>query len=348
MPGTELERLLFFQLKNLGDVIMSLPALALIKKHRPASRLTVVLRPPAAQLLKNHPLADEVLVHDFEPRRLELAKSLALVRTFRQAGYEASFHFDGQQRGGVLARWAGLPVRAVGLGLLGVGGLKCPWLYNRRVDLRPQDSPWESLALSHQRLAAEVLGLEPEPDIEVPGLMIPSPAKDKAAVLTDSLDGEGPIIGLTLLGRQREKSWPLDFWAEVVRELKETKKARIYVAGETADSVPAQNLARLSKTSLGNFCGLTDLVEFAALAAASDLFLTVDTGSAHLVSLTSTPLVTIFTATNPVQWGSLSRRQARLCYSWALARFGLANGPLAGFPVVRPKAVIQAAMEFLP
>jgi ADP-heptose:LPS heptosyltransferase len=342
-----MEEYLGFQLKNLGDVLMTLPALALLKKHRPNCRISMALRPLTAPLLENHPLVDEVIVHRFKPRGLDLLHSYKLSRSIKKRGYSASFHFDGQLRGGLLAYLAGLPVRAVGLGLLGVSGLKCPRLYNRRIALRDKNSAWESLALSHQKLVAGVLGLEAEPDIEVPPLVIPKEAAVKAEALLDSLPGQGPVVGLTLSGRQKEKSWPLDFWAEVIKTLGTDNKARFYVAGEAGERPLADNLAGLGDTFLGNFCGLTDLLDFVALAGRSDLFLTVDTGSAHLVSLTSTPLVTIFTATNPVQWGALSPRQARLCYNWALARFGLTDGPFAGYPIVSPFEVIKAARSFL-
>jgi ADP-heptose:LPS heptosyltransferase len=327
---------------------MTLPAVALLKKHRPNAYLTMVTRPLTAPLLTNHPLIDEVIAHNYQAKGLDFWRSRALAKVLRAKNAGAAFHFDGQARGGVLSVWAGIPTRAVGLGLLGVSGLKLPWLYNRKIVLRPLGSSiWESLALSHQRLVAAVLGLDPEPDLLGPRLTIPKAAKTKALRLLAGLKGAGPVVGLTLRGRQKEKSWPLDFWAEVIRALKKEKKARFYVAGENGDLALAERLGVLAGESIANFCGQTDLVEFVALAGESDLYLTVDTGSAHLVSLTATPLVTVFTATNPVQWGALSQKQARICYNSALARFGLTEGPFEGYQVVRPGEMIKAALTFL-
>ncbi|MDR1608205.1 MAG: hypothetical protein LBT38_07345 [Deltaproteobacteria bacterium] len=342
-----MEEFVGFQLKNLGDVLMTIPALALIKKYRPKSRLVMVVRPQTAPLLENHPLVDEVIAHQFQPRAFDWRNSRRLAQYLRKKEPVASFHFDGQQRGGILAFWARLPVRAVGLGILGVGGLKSSWLYNKKANLKPKDGSWESLALSHQRLVAEVLGVEPEPDIDPPKISLPQSSKDKAKALLETWPGTGPIVGLTLRGRQKEKSWPLDYWAQVMEILRREKNARFYVTGEKDDAVLAKSLASLGSVDLANFCGQTDLLEFVALAAASDLFLTIDTGSAHLVSLTSTPLATIFTATNPLQWGALSRKQAIICYNWALARFGLLKGSFVGYPVIRPEEVAKVAASLL-
>jgi ADP-heptose:LPS heptosyltransferase len=336
-----------FQLKNLGDALMTLPGLALLKKNRPDSWVTMVVRPSIAELLENHPLVDEVIAHSFAPRKLDIRKTLKLAKRLREKNPVASFHFDGQQRGGILALLARIPLRAVGVGLLGVTGLKRPYLYNRKILLKPDNSPWESLALSHKRLVALTLGLDSPGDTPTPGLAIPLEAKAKAASLLSSWPGEGPLIGLTLKGRQPEKSWPLDFWAEVVKALKQKLTARFYVTGEASDGVLAASLVKLIGFDIGNFCGLTSLMELVALAAASDLFLTIDTGSAHLVSTTATPLVTIFTATNPVQWGALAQKRVQLAYNWALARFGLDSGPFIGCPVVRPAEVIKAALDLL-
>ncbi|MDR2140781.1 MAG: glycosyltransferase family 9 protein [Deltaproteobacteria bacterium] len=343
-----MEKFIGFQLKNLGDVLMTLPALALLKTRRPGCQVTMVVRPLTAALLANHPLVDAVIPYQFQPRSLGLGESRRLVRALRQSGARVSFHFDGQRRGGLVALWAGLDSRAVGLGLLGVSGLKSPWLYNQKISLRSPGAPWESLALSHQRLVAAVLGEATEPGLVAPGLNIPERARAKARALLAQTPGAGPLIGLTLLGRQREKSWPLDFWAQVLQALAAQTKARFYVTGEAGEGYLADQLAQLAGVPAQNFCGQTDLLEFVALAAASDLFLTIDTGSAHLVALTETPLITIFTATNPAQWGALSRRRTQICYNWALARFGLSSGPdYVGYPIVRPPVVIEAALAFL-
>jgi ADP-heptose:LPS heptosyltransferase len=341
------ERFIGFQLKNLGDVLMTLPALALLKKRRPDSFISMVVRPLTAPLLENHPLVDEVIAHDFRPKKLEYFKTKRLSNFLKEKGAVASFHFDSQRRSGILAILAKTPIRAVGTGVLGVSGLKSPFLYNRKIVLRPKNAPWESLALSHQRLVAAVLGVPPEPEIEFPGINLPAAARAKALDLLGSLKGNGPIVGLALRGRQMEKSWPLDFWAETMVALKKEKNARFYATGEKSDFDLADYLGKIAGQDLGNFCGKTDLLEFVAVAGESDLFLTVDTGSAHLVSLTSTPLVTVFTATNPVQWGALSGKGTKICYNMALARFGLKNGPLTGYPVVRPSDMAKAALAYL-
>jgi ADP-heptose:LPS heptosyltransferase len=100
---------------------------------------------------------------------------------------------------------------------------------------------------------------------------------------------------------------------------------------------------------VANFCGRSTLPQLLALAQASDLFITVDTGTAHLAALTETPLISIFIWTNPALWPPQSPLAQLMCYDWALARFRLtaSDGPWQTAPCITPEMVFRKAGEVL-
>ena len=60
-------RVCLVMLSALGDVVHALPVVTAIKRHVPATRLTWILQPGPATLVRGHPDVDEILI--FERRR---------------------------------------------------------------------------------------------------------------------------------------------------------------------------------------------------------------------------------------------------------------------------------------
>ncbi|MDR1043555.1 MAG: glycosyltransferase family 9 protein [Candidatus Adiutrix sp.] len=334
---------LAFQLKHIGDFLMTLPALGFIKQHSD-HKTGLVLSPKIAELARGHPWVDEIFVLD---RRRGLPALWNLARSLRPLTYRSALVFDGQTRSIVAAALAGLK------NLVGAGGLYpqggWSWLYTRDLDIVDQAWPLESQAYRGQKLAAAALGRPAGPPLRPPAPPLSEAERFKARELTAALAGQGPLVGLTLAGLQPEKTWPLPNFADLCRRLWSAFGARLFVTGGPDESPLAQALARASGTPVADFCGRTALKDLLALAEISDLFITIDTGASHIVALTETPLISIFVWTSPALWPPQSPRARILCYDWALARFGLkaGDGPWLSAPVVTPEMVFQEAAKIL-
>lgn len=64
VAGESTGRILFVRLDRVGDVVLSTPAMEVLKKRFPRSELTVLLRPQTAALLENNPHVDRCVVLD--------------------------------------------------------------------------------------------------------------------------------------------------------------------------------------------------------------------------------------------------------------------------------------------
>lgn len=334
---------LCFQLKHIGDLLMTMPAVGFLRQARPGYKVGLVVTPAIAELARNHPWVDEIFVLDRTGGPLNNFK---LARSLAREKYGTAFIFDGQTRSIVTVALAGIKNRLGATGLYPLGGA-AP-LFSRDIDLG-RDLRLQSQAYRAQRMAALALGLPPGPPLRPPAPELRPDDLAQADRLMTELPGDGPLIGLTLAGRQHEKSWPLANFAELCRRLFHERRARLFVTGGPSESLAAQALAQAAGVPLADFCGRTGLMTVITLAHRSDLFITIDTGTSHLAALTETPLISIFIWTSPAQWPPQSPLARILCYDWALKRFDLRpeDGPWKSAPVITPAMVFNEAAEIL-
>ena len=343
MPGP----FLGFQLEQVSDFLATLPALGFLKKHSGA-QVGVVVTPQIAELAFGHQWIDEVFTLD--PNR-ELRHLRQVARVIARKNYRTAIIFDGRVRSLLAAALAGIRNRPGARGLHPRTPL--PFLYSHEVDI--VDNLWylESQAYRAQKLAAALLGVLPGSPLRPPPPSPDQASSGRAAKLLGELPAAGPRIGLSLQGGRPEKSWPLSHFAALCRKLWRAFRAAIFVVGVESEIPLARNLALAADVPVANFCGRTSLTDVIALAEASDLFITEAAGASHLVALTETPLISIFTWSNPALWPPQTPFARVLAYEWALKRFGLkpSDGPWLRpwltAPVITPDLVFQESMVTL-
>ena len=237
-----------------------------------------------------------------------------------------------------------------------------------------KDSPFSEsevseLAERQGRLAAGALGITWGENFlrDLRPILPPLPdgSLEKAGALLKGVTGSGPLVGFCLRGLQPEKSWPLWKAAGLVRGLKRERDARIFVVGLSSDRILYETLSSLSGEFISDFTGKTTLRDMMALGTMADLFVSVDTGAAHLMSLSGCPLLCVYTASNPAMWAPFGERRRLLCYTWATRRYALPgsspgssqgspqDSPLApplyeSHPRVGPGEAMEAALSLLP
>jgi heptosyltransferase II len=106
----------------------------------------------------------------------------------------------------------------------------------------------------------------------------------------------------------RLRSWPAANFAEVVRWLAQSVGARVVLTGSAPDHLINENIRRLSAVDSLNLAGKMSLLETAALIRRLNLYLTVDSGPAHMAAALGTPLVTLWGPGILVQTAPLAGR----------------------------------------
>lgn len=295
-----LREVLVLRLDRIGDVLMSLPALADLRAALPRARLRLAVGKWSEAVARAAPV-DEVLVWSapWVGRADEGAETLrALVkkaRALRAAPLDLALDLQGDVRATLLLAAAGARRR---VGYANTGGAS---LLTHVVPLDERVS-WVD---QNRRAVALALGRAPgraHADPLTPG------DRDFARRLVANLrldDGQRrPLVGLHPSGGRRIKQWDVARWAELAARLEADFAATFLITGAASDAPLAKAVTRrLSRLSY-DLTGKLGVRETMALLEHLDLFLSPDTGPMHMACAVDTPSVAVFGPSDPARYFS--------------------------------------------
>lgn len=95
------------------------------------------------------------------------------------------------------------------------------------------------------------------------------------------------------LEETRLKSWPPDRFARIARTLVTAVKAHVILTGARADRALTEFIASEAGVPCLNWAGELSLLELAALIRRMDLYVSIDSGPAHMAAALGTPLIVL-------------------------------------------------------
>ena len=346
-------RILAVRLDNLGDVLLTTPALHAIKHARPRIHLALWTSTVGAQVARLDPDIDEVIVRDvpwIDPwRRLERspARELAAIADLHARGFDAAIVFTSFRQSPLPAAYAcylaDIPLR-LGATWDGAGSL----LTTRHRAPESTDVHEVERALD---LVAQVGFAARERELV---LSVPDDARRDARALLQALAPRGPAIvvhpGCTMPAR----TYPEELFASVVDALVLRLGATVFVTGTTEERALVDRVcggvSSNARRRVYPLAGALSFELFAGLLAAADVVVTNNTGPMHVSAAVGTPVVALFALTNPPQqwrpWGVEHRLLNRdvpckFCYARVCP---YAQECLRGVP---PDEVVDAAAELM-
>lgn len=284
-------------LNNLGDVICSTAGLELIRARFPDARIGLMIKADAEGVMTGHPLVDDLYVYKYTSGSSvsSLREMAARVRPHR---YELYLSLDRKPRSLAVAMLAGIRNRIVPdrLHLSTKPKWWMPLLFKKVI--RYPDNPFRCLVEQFEDPVRKALGIEGRGTTSIPPRT--QEQRDNAARLLAPAGGK-KIIGFSVKANASVKNWPAEKFAELMDRLAEKYGAFQYVTGAPGDAEYIDDLIRLCRTAEPvNFAGKTSLMDTAALADRTDLFVTLDTGAVHIAGNSEVKnLICIFTATIP-------------------------------------------------
>src|SRR5205085_11903502 len=111
-----------------------------------------------------------------------------------------------------------------------------------------------------------------------------------------------PWIGLHAGARPPSRRWPAKYFASIADELTQKYNAQIILTGSPDEKLIVQAVETQMKTRPLNLVGETSNGGLAALLSELDLFVSNDTGPAHIATALDTPSITIFGTADYRRW----------------------------------------------
>jgi ADP-heptose:LPS heptosyltransferase len=299
LPDPERVReVLVLRLDRIGDVLMSLPALAELRAALPSARIRLAVGRWSESIAKSAAV-DEVLVWSaaWVGRAAEGAETFgalrARARALRAESIDLALDLQGDVRASLLLAQSGAQRR------VGYGNTGGAWLLTHVVPLDETVSWVEQ----NRRAVAVALGRTTEPqarDTLTPG------DRDFARRLFENLRlGEKrPLVGVHPSGGRLVKQWDVARWGQVAARLQRDFGASILITGSEADRPLAAAMTQLLPVRRYDLTGRLGVRETLAVISGLDLFLSPDTGPMHMACAVDTPSVSVFGPSDPIRYFS--------------------------------------------
>jgi heptosyltransferase-2 len=267
----------------LGDSVMALPALRVLRAAIPHGRITLV--GPWADLFRDQGVADRVIV---PPQ--SLPRRLARARTLRALGADTALLLPNSFES-ALAAWMGGAVRRVGFA---TGGRT--WLLTHPLSL---PAPRRHQVHEYLQLL-EVFNLR-SVETAPTWTQIPSPADQLVSRLLSEVGvaEKVPRVGLHLgaaLGPS--KLWPVEQWAALAAELVRLGVTPVLL-GSAADLPAASKVLERCPTPVPSLVGRDTAALLPRLLSRFTALVSGDTGVAHLAAAMNVGVIALFGPTHP-------------------------------------------------
>ena len=294
-PGVP-NRICIVMMSAVGDAVHVLPVVNALKRANPNTRITWILQPAPAALVRGHRSVDEIIIFDRSRGLMAFANAAAQLAKRR---FDLVINLQVYFKAGIVTGFTHAPIK---LGFDRARARDLNWLFtNRKIAPSPiqhvQDQYFEFLT---------VLGVAPQP---VEWDLGPWPQERQwQRRFVASIDG--PIASIVVATSKPEKDWFPERWAVVCDALHEKFGMRVVLVGGrsarelAAERVGMERAQHKPRSELGS--GLRNLV---SILDASALVLSPDTGPLHMSVALDTPVISLMGYTNPKRTGPYRRFQ---------------------------------------
>lgn len=287
-------KILILKPSSLGDVVQALPVLRLLKRHLPHSRIDWWIDSRLAPLLEGD--ADLNRVVRFERQRwaspLHWPEMLRSIRELRTEPYDWVIDLQCLARSGAFA-WLANGKLLIGLDEPREGARGFYDIIVPRATFHTHAVDWYLAVLPR-------LGVPVDKNF----LWLPERPEAAAAVRAKWNPEAARWIALQPGARWRNKRWPAEHFAELVRALsRENATLRFTVLGSAEDQPLADVVCRAAPERCLNLAGRTSLPEMVEWLRRCDLMVTNDTGPMHVAAALGKPVVGLFGPTEPRRTG---------------------------------------------
>lgn len=287
-------RILVLQLKRIGDVILTTPALRALREALPGARITLAVESACRELLPAIDCVDETLVYN------RAGCNGALWRHLLFHGFDVCLDFTGTDRSALFAVLSKARKRVAFESIQRSRGK--PVCYNSFV----ASSVREHHTIDHYMHMLRALDIAP-PAPEL-ALHVPAWAEKKARqLLAESgiaAEENAPFVLVHPGTARPEKYWLPARWAEVINWCERELRLPCVLTG-SAEAAEQRHISEI-KAALAaparDLSGQMDLLTLAALVKAARLALTVDSAAMHLAAAFRVPQLALFGPTNPFHW----------------------------------------------
>lgn len=256
-------RIAVIRLRSLGDCVLTTPALALLKSHRPDLRIGVVVEDRFRAILEDIQGVDDILP----------PQSSAL----RAWHPDAVVNLHGGTRSMLLTATSGAASKA------GFAHHAYSFLYSDKIPRAQEILGEERPVHTAEHLASAVFWMG-VPRTEIPRARLSAQPNQTP---------RSPYAVLHPFASTPEKTWPAERFIAIATHLLKTGLEAVFIAG------PADEIGAFQQFQVHHNLPIGALKN---LMAGAQIFIGNDSGPAHIAAAFGVPSVVLFGPSNPVTW----------------------------------------------
>ncbi len=318
-------KVLFITLSNIGDVILTLPCLDILKTIYPQAEFTVMVGPRPKEIFKDNPNIKELIIYD---KHSPLIEKIKLFNQLKKQRFDMVIDLRNTFFGAFLfAYYKTSPFLVI------------PEHIKHMKDRHLFKLQTPNSQLPTSKIQKGTLYIKPEDEAYI-----------KEILKQHNISETDKIIVVSPGARSHIKRWDKEGFLKVCQSLIQEDKAKIVLVGDIADLPIAEYIAKGIRDNLVNLCAKTTITQLASLFKKALLLITNDSAVLHLGSYLNVPIVAIFGPTAEEKYGPWSEKSCvvakniscRPCEK-AQCRFG----HLKCMKLIRHDDVLRAVKEIL-
>lgn len=340
---------------NLGDVLMTSPAIRAFKESVPNRKVTLLTSSAGGQIARFIPQIDDVIVYDipwYKHGEAGSGKEISdIVKKIKERKFDAAIIFT-------VFSQNPLPTAMLCYmaGIQRVAGYCRENPYNLMSDWIPDHEPVYKVTHEVERQLELVrhLGASVKND----NIVLSTPPAVRKDVLdkmhNEGIDMNAPWLVLHPGVSEAKRQYPVDYFAEVARQVVHELGYQVVITGVESEGSLASQIMDYSGEGAHTLVGKLDMAELIALISEAPLLISNNTGPVHIAAGVGTPVVVLYAMTNPqhTPWRvpnkvltfqvAESLKSRNVIISQANEKYFDENKPM-----VQPEEVLSAAKELL-
>ncbi|MDP8289427.1 MAG: lipopolysaccharide heptosyltransferase II [Candidatus Susulua stagnicola] len=292
----KIKRILIVSVNWLGDSLLVTPAFKALKKKFPDSYLGVMVVGRVREVFQDNPYIDQVIVFDEKKQHKSFLAKLKFIYFLRRNKFDTCFFIHRSFTKALICFLAGIRLR------IGYRRFKNYFILNKKIE------PLIGVVHRQDRYLYlfEKNGIIIED--KFPSFFIPENIKNKVSRDLEPIKREYDcLVGMNPLANWDLKRWPKEYFAKLADSLAVDFKAAVIFIGTEAGRLAVEEIQGMMKQNAFNFCGKTNLKELGALIKNLKIFISNDSGPAHLAASLGVNTLVIFGPTSAEMTKPLGR-----------------------------------------
>ena len=346
----DVRSVLAVRLDNLGDVLMTTPALSAVRHALPGARLTLLGAPSARGLARHLPMVDDVLAYDapwVKGPSHPPGHDRRFIDTLAQHGFDAAIVFtvctQSALPAAMMCRLAGIPLRLA-------HSRENPYdLLTDHVPDREVVADGMRHEVTRQLALVAAIGCTAPSDRLSMALSEADDAGACAALRRAGVDPDRPFVLVHPGATAASRRWAPDRFGAVADGLADQAGVPVVFVGGPDEEGVVDAARQAMRRAAPSLAGALTLGELAAAIRRAAVLVCNNSGPAHIAAALGTPVAVLYAQTNPqhTPWRVRAEVLARDVACRNCLRSVCPEGHHACLSTIAPDEVLDAALRLL-